>query len=156
MSEFDDEVRALLQHKAEDVPPQRRVPAKLVGRVRGRMALNAVVMGATAAVLVAGAITVVRVLGPSENLHPASTPPPSSSSSSAPPACTSGQLRAVGSMQGAAGSREGQITLTNFSNKTCTLKGTPTLQLLDQNMHPIKSGIRFSNSPAGWQANAQP
>src|SRR5207245_3358552 len=71
-------------------------------------------------------------------------------------ACTSGQLRAVGALEGAAGSREGGVTLTNFSDTTCTLQGTPTVELLDQNLQPITSGIDFMSSPPGWQANAQP
>jgi Protein of unknown function (DUF4232) len=54
------------------------------------------------------------------------------------------------------GSREGGITVTNFSDTTCTLQGTPTVELLDQNLQPITSGVTFSASPAGWQANAQP
>ena len=59
-------------------------------------------------------------------------------------------------MQGAAGSREGGITLTNFSDTTCTLQGTPAIELLDQNLKPITTGVSFGSSPAGWQANAQP
>jgi hypothetical protein len=59
-------------------------------------------------------------------------------------------------MTGAAGSREGGVTLTNFSDTTCTLQGTPTITLLDQNLQPITSGVAFSSSPPGWQANGSP
>jgi hypothetical protein len=62
----------------------------------------------------------------------------------------------VGTFEGAAGSREGAVTLTNFSDTTCTVEGTPTFQLLNQNLKPITSGVTFSSAPAGWQVNASP
>jgi hypothetical protein len=59
-------------------------------------------------------------------------------------------------MQGAAGSREGAISLTNLSSDTCTLEGTPAITLLDPNLNPITSGIRSRGSPPGWMADASP
>jgi hypothetical protein len=148
---IDDELRALLQRKAGEVPPQGKVPKSLVVRARRRIALNAVATGMTAAVLVVGALVGVRALGRGPDVvPPVETPPPSSIT-----ACTAGQLRAVGSMEGAAGSREGAIRLTNLSSARCTLQGTPALQLLDQNLRPITSGVRFGTSPAGWVADAK-
>src|SRR5204863_498560 len=71
-------------------------------------------------------------------------------------ACSSAQLRAVGTMEAAAGSREGAVSLTNLSDTTCTVQGTPPITLLDQNLHPISSGIALTSSPAAWQANGLP
>jgi hypothetical protein len=68
-------------------------------------------------------------------------------------ACTSGQLRAVGTLEGAAGAREGAILVSNFSDATCTLEGTPAITLLDQNLNPITSGVAFSSTAAGWEAD---
>ncbi|HXJ66653.1 MAG TPA: DUF4232 domain-containing protein [Actinomycetota bacterium] len=86
---------------------------------------------------------------------PAATtgPSPSPSATARVAACTDGQLRAVGVMDGAAGSMEGTIDLTNFSGTTCSLQDRPNLD--------IKAGdatrsIVFIPSPAGWQADAQP
>jgi len=59
-------------------------------------------------------------------------------------------------MEGAAGSREGAIRFTNYSNTTCTLQGTPKITLLDGNLRPITSGVVFVSSPPGWKANASP
>jgi len=164
VSDMDDELRELFQRRADHVPPHREVPRSLTGRARRRIALNAVGVGMTVVVLAAGAFAGVRALGGPQARQPAQGPTPSSvqptpsasTTASAIPACTSGQLRAVGSMEGAAGSREGTIGLTNFSDATCTLQGTPAIDLLDQNLQPITSGVVFSSSPAGWEANAQP
>jgi hypothetical protein len=73
-----------------------------------------------------------------------------------PSACSPGQLRAVGTLEGAAGSREGAITVSNFSDVTCTLQGQPTITLLDNKLKPITSGVTYSSSPPGWQVNASP
>jgi len=59
-------------------------------------------------------------------------------------------------MGGAAGSREGSIGLTNFSDVTCTLQGTPSITLLNQKLKPIASGVTFSSSPPGWKVNGSP
>ncbi len=162
MNEIDDEVRELLRQKAQDVPAHREVPRSLIRRSRRRIALNAVAVGATVVVLVAGVFAGVRALsGPGTSVPighgPSSSPSQGPSpTTSAPAACTSGQLRAVATMQGAAGSREGAITLTNLSSTTCTLQGTPTITLLDQNLVPIASGVSFVSSPAGWQVDRLP
>ena len=155
MTDLRDDLRELLQRRADKVPPHRGVPRSLAGRARRRIALNALGVGLAVVVLAGGAFAGVRAIGtsttPSQGIagqrthHGRHSPP-----ATAPSACTAGQLRAVGSMQGAMGSREGGITLTNFSDTTCTLQGTPTIELLDQNLQPITSGVTFSASPAGW------
>lgn len=160
MNDIDGDVRELLRQKAQDVPPHVEVPRSLVRRVRRRIAANALAVGATAIVLTVGVFTGVRALdgmGSSEPIAPGPRPSvePTPSTSTAA-ACTSGQLRAVGSMEGAAGSREGAAVLTNLSSTTCTLQGTPTITLLDQNLAPITSGIRFVSSPPRWMVDRLP
>ncbi len=151
------------------MPLHRTVPPPLLRRTRRRIALNALAVGAAVVVVAGGGFAGLRAMsapgssrptvGPASNASGHSTP--SSSAHSTPPpsalsACTSGELRAVGSMEGAAGSREGAVTITNFSDQACTLQGTPTITLLDGNLDPITSGVAFSSSPAGWVANASP
>jgi hypothetical protein len=162
MTDMLDDLRQLLQRKADQVPPHQDVPRSLVGRARRRIALNAIGVAVGVVVLAGGAFAGVRAIGSSPAHAPqiGGSPPahhgrptPHASGTSA---CTGSQLRAVGSLQGAMGSREGGITLTNFSDTTCTLQGTPTIELLDQNLQPITSGVTFGPSPAGWQANASP
>jgi uncharacterized protein DUF4232 len=170
VSDMNDEIRDLLGRKADEVPPHRNVPRSLMRRVRRRIALNALAAGTVVVVLAAGAFASVRALnasGPSVPNEPPPTssvrPTPSASPSIQPtpsasptPACTSAQVRAVASMEGAAGSLEGVIGLTNLSDRTCTLQGTPAITLLDQNLDPIGSGVTFGSSPAGWMADGSP
>lgn len=165
MSDIRDDLRELLESRAGEVPPHRDVPRSLAGRARRRIALNALGAGLVIVVVAAGAVTGLRAFSTGPDHQPAISPPavhqstppvppsPSATAGSAGSACTAGQLRATGSMEGAAGSREGGMTLSNFSDRTCTLEGTPTITLLDGNLNPITSGVTFTSSPAGWQAN---
>ena len=154
MSDMNDELRELFQRKADDLPPHLEVPRSLASRARRRIALNALGVGITVVVFAAGAFAGVRALGGPLAPQPVGR----SSTSSAQPAhaCTSEQLRAIGSIEGAAGSRQGAIRLTNLSEGTCILQGTPTITLLDQSLDPITSGVTFGSSPAGWVVNRSP
>jgi Protein of unknown function (DUF4232) len=156
---MDDEIRKLLRQKGDEVPPHRKVPESLKPRVRRRIARNVAAIGAMFVLLGAGTFVGARALnapGSTKPIRPASTPTVQPTSPASVTACTSGQLRAVGSLQGAAGSRTGAITVTNFSDVTCTLQGAASIRLLDQNLKPITSGIVFSSGPAIWQVNASP
>ncbi len=157
---MDDDLRKLLRRRADQVPPHGEVPRSLVGRAHRRIALNALGVGVSVVVLVAGAFAGLRAFGAAPTQQPAGTPTASSvqptPSASTVSACTSAQLRAVGSMQGAAGSREGAISLTNLSEETCTVQGTPSITLLDQNLDPITSGVTFGSSPPGWKVYGSP
>lgn len=146
MNDMDDRLRDLLQRRASDVPPHLEVPPSLVGRARRRIAFDALGVGVTLAVVAAGVLAGLRAFGgPSPHETGATTT-----------ACSSAQLRAVGTLLGAAGSREGAITLTNLSDATCTVQGTPAITLLDQNLDPITSGVTFGRSPAGWVVDGSP
>ncbi|MFN2594705.1 MAG: DUF4232 domain-containing protein [Actinomycetota bacterium] len=168
-----DDLGDLLRDRARDVPPHWEVPGSLARRVRRRVALNAIAVAAALSVVAAGAFIGVRAFNDPKPAgpvgFPTSTPQPTQTTNATPTApatqptpqqsstavCTSGQLRAVGTLEGAAGSREGEIDLTNFSDTNCTLEGTPTVTLLDQNLHPIDSGIDFSSSPPGWKVDGK-
>jgi hypothetical protein len=164
---MDDEIRQLLRKKADEVPRRRAIPVSLTRRVRLRIARNSVALGTMIVLLAAGTFVGARALnapGSHEHVRPASSSPrasnqpasPTSTPPASPTTCTPGQLRAVGIFEGAAGSREGAISLTNLSDVTCTLQGNPQIALLDANQNPITSGIAFSSSPAGWEVNASP
>jgi Domain of unknown function (DUF4232) len=165
----------MLRKKADDVNRQRAVPGELTRRVRLRVARNVSVVGIMLVLLGAGAFVGARTLNP---LHPPRHVPPAShrtgptprhvsptphasttapaTSTVSPSACSAGQLRAVGTLEGAAGSREGAITVSNFSDVTCTLQGQPTITLLNHKLKPITSGVTYSTTPAGWEVNASP
>jgi uncharacterized protein DUF4232 len=158
VNDIDDELRELLQRRADNVPPHHSVPAALLSRARRRIALNALGAGVVVVALAAGAFTGVKALTglPSPRRPGGSSPSPTLPAPSTIVACTPAQLRAVGSMSGAAGSREGEIAVTNLSDRACTLQGTPAITLLDQNQVPITSGIAFSPAPAGWVVDRSP
>jgi hypothetical protein len=158
MNDMNNDVTELLRRRAAQVPPHREVPASMTGRVRRRVVMNALAMG-VAVVLVGGiAVAGLRTLAPATNDIPGGQPGTSASqqtsSGSAGAACTSAQLSAQASMEGAAGSREGVIVFTNVSGETCTLEGRPEITLLDANGQPItSSGVTFSQSEPGWSVN---
>jgi Domain of unknown function (DUF4232) len=166
----------MLRRKADDVNRQRAVPGELTRRVRVRVARNVSVVGIMLVLLGAGAFVGARTLNP---LHPPRHIPPASHRTEHPPprvsptphasttapttstvspsACSAGQLRAVGAtLGGAAGNREGAITVSNYSDATCTLQGRPTITLLNQNLKPITSGVIYDTAPAGWEVNGSP
>jgi hypothetical protein len=168
---MDDDLRETLQRKADDVRPRRGVPPSLGRRAGRRIALNSLLFGTTAVVVVAGAIVGFRAFtgppavgpghSPSPTQHASSPAPGATTASGTPtpagaPACTSGELRANGSLQGAAGSREGVIDVANFSDTTCTLQGRPDVTLLASPGHEITSGITFMDAGPGWMVDGDP
>jgi hypothetical protein len=157
--DMDDRVRDLLRRKADDLPPHRGVPGSVVSRARRRIAMNALAVVVAAVVVAGGAFAGVRAIVANPPRGLVGTPTPSSSQPSptlpAITSCTSSQLQAAASLQGAAGSREGSIDLTNMSSNPCTLEGRPTISLLENN-RPITSGLTFVASPPQWQVDATP
>ncbi|HJT37355.1 MAG TPA: DUF4232 domain-containing protein [Actinomycetota bacterium] len=157
MNDQDEKIRRLLKSMADEVPPHHTVPRSVTRRARTRIAMNSVAIGTLVVALGIGAFAGVRALTPASKptkaplLSGSSSPPPA-----ATPACTSGQLRAVGSLSGAAGSRVGGITLMDYSDKACTLSGRPVIKLYDSSGHEITSGVSFTASVAQWQADASP
>jgi hypothetical protein len=173
MNNFDHELRELLRAKADEIAPHEEVPRGFTRRARRRIARNVAVVAATVVVVVAGAFTGVQALDapdPNGTIRPATTPslsvtpspsatepsPQQTPSESSAPECASSQLRAVGALEGAAGSREGAISLSNLSDQACTLQGTPTIAVFDDNLQPITTGVEFDPSPAGWVVDGSP
>ncbi|MEA2509365.1 MAG: hypothetical protein QOG21_1447 [Actinomycetota bacterium] len=167
----------MLRRKADEVPRHGAVPGSLTRRVRFRLARNGLAVGMMIVLLGAGTFVGARALNgpgspklvppaskrtarPTPGTTPTSAPSPTTSASpvspASPAACSSGQLRAVGTFEGAAGSRDGAVSLSNFSDVTCTLQGQPTITLLDHHLKPITSGVMYSSAPAGWVVNASP
>jgi hypothetical protein len=159
MSDMNDDVTELLRRRAAQVPPHREVPSSITGRVRRRVAVNALAMGAAVVLVVGIAVAGLRSLAPATNDIPRGQPGTAASlqtpAGSAGAPCTSAQLSALASMEGAAGSREGVIVFTNVSSETCTLEGRPGITLLDQNGQPITAGVTFTPSEPGWSINGE-
>jgi hypothetical protein len=155
MNDVQDDLRELLRRRAATVPPQLEAPRSLTGRARRRIAVNMFGVTLTVLVLAGSAVAGVRFFGavPREDLG--GSPPSSHQRTSSTPACTSAALRGSGSLEGAAGSREGGISLTNFSDATCSLQGRPTITLFDQNLNPI-TGVTFPPDRPGWKVDESP
>lgn len=149
----DAKIREMLKGLAGDIPAHHTAPASITRRVRTRIAINSVALGAMIVALGVGVFAGVHTLAPAAK--PTKVPFAGSSSPTAAP-CTSGQLRAIGSLTGAAGSRVGGIGLMNYSDRACTLTGRPVITLYGTNGGRITSGVTFVSSPAQWQANASP
>jgi hypothetical protein len=148
MNDLRDEVRDVLRRKAQAQDPVLGVPEALPGRVRRRIARNAIATGAVLAVLAAGVVVGLVSLGSA----PANIPAHSGTDL----ACAAGDLRATLTMEGAMGSREGAIVVTNASDESCTLQGRPTLAVLDERSQPVTEGITFAPVEATWTVEGAP
>jgi Protein of unknown function (DUF4232) len=163
MPDIDDRLRELLERKAAEVPPHGDLPSRLARRARRRAGLTTAGVGLAVVVLAGGTLVGLRALS-RPNAEPIVPATGASGPSSSPSpslgeiaACGSGQLRAtVADSEGAMGSRYFTIVVTDVSDTTCTLQGTPAITLLDGNLNAITSGVEFGSAPAGWQANALP
>lgn len=141
MNEIDEEVRQMLRERSRDVVPRFDVPTSMVTRTRRRIAVNALAVATTVVVASAGAFAGLRAV--TRGAQPEVV--------TAPDACLSTQLRTTAVIEGAAGAREGAITLTNDSGPDCVLKGLPTIRLVDGNGDPIITGITFLRGDPMWK-----
>src|SRR6476660_7009127 len=125
MDDDRTQLERVLTDRAAEVPQVQEVPPTMVARARRRVARNAVVFVLGAAVIVVGASAGLATLGAQ---HGPGVVIPGDSGSSAPStACAAPDLRAGVSLDGAMGSVEGSIRLTNAGGATCTLSGRPTV-----------------------------
>jgi len=173
MSNESDELRRLLRERADGLPTQPELPPAVLGRVRRRLARNAVAVVAIVGLLMVGAVSGVRAFAPEHHLTPVGqptptatpsphqapsptpsptpSPSPSSSPSSLVSSCPGGQLRATASLGGAAGSVVGALDVTNLGSTTCTLQGRPSIALSDWQDHPLQ--VEQVPVPPMWKAD---
>jgi hypothetical protein len=165
MTDVDDELRALFERKAREVPSHSEVPPALRRRSRVRIASTSAVALVVVLVLgggVVGALQLVNRAGRGEpggggsGMVASTSPPPATGA--ALPRCTSGQVRVDASLGGAMGSVEGAILVSNYSSTRCTLQGYPGLTLLGADLSPVAGQNRYGvrRTEPQWQANALP
>jgi hypothetical protein len=147
VNDITEEVREMLRERSGDVAPRYDVPRSLTTRMRRRITVNALAVATTVLVAAAGAFAGLRAVTREDRTGDRIT---------APAACLNTQLDASALLEGAPGSREGAITLTNASDQDCVLKGTPTIRLQEGNGDPITSGIRFLRGDPMWKKDALP
>lgn len=145
----------LLREKAAEVPyVQAALPATLA-RARRRVARTALVSVAAAGLLVVGAsLGVARLAaeGPDQGIpavSPTGGPSVAPSTSVAP--CDASVLRATASLDGAAGSVEGAIHVTNLGPSACSVAGRPVVTLFTGSGRPIT--VHVLRVTAQWQAD---
>jgi uncharacterized protein DUF4232 len=157
MSDVEDKLRETLERKAGEVPAHHEVPAGMTRRVRPRIAMNAIVIAGAAAVVVVGVVAALGAVKGSREDTAATGGP---SGSTAPAACATSDLSALVRFEGAMGSREGSIQVTNDGTTTCTVEGRPALHVLDANDQEAADvtlmqvdatwQIDHEDAPAGW------
>jgi hypothetical protein len=174
--EMEEELRELLQRKANSLPPHRTVPVRMLGRAKKRMALTISGGLVTLIVVAVGAYSGARALTTTTSRTPGGHRPSGVATETAPgvviyaddtasppaspvPACSSSELQGTISLEGAAGSAVGSIFITNSSTSTCMLQGRPTVQILDANDEALDVGqvpthtwwqVEGTGRPAGW------
>jgi hypothetical protein len=147
VNEIDEEVRRMLRERSRDVALRFEVPRSLTTRTRRRIALNALVVGITVVVASVGAFAGLRAVTRTERTG--------NDGITAPAACRSTQVRTTALMEGAAGAREGAITVANASGQVCALKGTPSIRLLEGG-DEITSGVSILQGEPMWKKDALP
>jgi hypothetical protein len=151
MNDVHDDIRQMLQEKANEVPAHLEVPASLTKRVGPRIVRNGVILAATAAVVIAVAVAGLRsVQRPSDQSLGTGTPTPSGVQM-----CSADDLGAELVLEGAMGSRDGTIDLTNLASDRCTLQGTPRVEITDSDLHAFDS-VDVSEVPPNWKIQRAP
>src|SRR5262245_25542258 len=129
MADLEERLRRTLQEKARAVPPRVAVPPGLVRRAGRRITRN-IAGGVLAIGLVAVAVVGgVNALGGSPRQIPITTP--TLPTSPGPAECLAENLSGKSRLMGSGAASEGYLVLTNTGGTVCSLKGWPTVQILD-------------------------
>src|SRR6266566_2371031 len=147
---MDDDLNQLeqvLRDRAAEVPHVQDVPPTMLMRARRRVWRTVVASVLGAVLIVAGAFAGFA------NLHGSGGSLPESSGSVVPPstACAASDLRGTVSLEGAMGSVEGSIDLTNVGGATCTLTGRPAVSIWNSQGQAV--AVQVTASEPQWKAN---
>jgi Protein of unknown function (DUF4232) len=150
----DDEVRLeeVLRDKASEVPQFQELPAKTAGRAKRRVGRNV-----AASILVAGFVLIAASWGISNLRSPTQVVPGGSPTSQAPlgNGCSLPDLTASAKLDGAAGSVEGLLFLTNGGTTSCTLSGRPTILLEPTSGQTLNGEVVINGAPE-WKKYGSP
>jgi hypothetical protein len=149
MSDDRERLDEVLRDKASEVPQFQELPEKTAKRAKRRVGRNV-----ASSVIVAGFILIAVSLGVS-NLHkPAQVVPGGSTDTGTPTVpgamCDFANLAAKGNLQGAAGSVEGSIDLTNVGSSSCSLTGRPTVSFQTAAGDPVTGDPITAEDGAPW------
>jgi hypothetical protein len=136
----------VLRDRAAEVPFLQEAPPNMLVRARWRIVRNALTsVVATGVIVVAVSAGLGSLRTPSTQVPGTSTPAPSTLS------CTAADLRATAALEGAVGSVEGSIDLTNLSARPCTLEGQPTVTLFSSAGQELS--VRVQPVDPQWEAD---
>ena len=150
---MDDDLNQLeqvLRDRAAEVPHVQDVPPRMLTRARRRVARNAVASVLGAVLIVAGASAGLANLHGSGGTLPVGPGPVAPTSTT----CAASDLRGTLSLDGAMGSVEGSIDLTNIGGATCTLTGRPAVSIWNAQGNEVR--VQVTPSEPQWKANAAP
>jgi hypothetical protein len=94
------------------------------------------------------------------NLRSLGGPGPNEVTSGGPPTgasvrpCTSAELNATASFEGAAGSVVGTVRVTDTGGRSCSLTGRPDLTIVDPDGHTV--AMQVVDAEPGWRLNGEP
>jgi hypothetical protein len=151
MTDVDDRLRELFERKAGEVPAHLEVPRRLRARSRRRIAINATLATIVVLGLGVGAVGGLRAVDRSGGVIPGATGATGTTGSP----CAAGQLRADARLEGAMGSRVGDVLVSNYSSTTCTLRGRPTVVLVDGSGSPQPDASVDPTAPS-WKVDDEP
>ena len=144
----------MLRTRAAEVPHLQEASPRMLVRARRRVVRNALASVAAAGlIVVAASAGLASLRAPNHGLGDSPTPAPSTS------ACIAADLGATAAFDGAAGSVEGSIDLTNLGDRTCTLEGRPSVIIsspaggqLSLDVVPVKAQweVDAAPRPDGW------
>ena len=144
-----------LRERAAEVPYLQATPPHLLGRARRRIARNTLSSVLAVGLLVAGSavgLANLRALGGPVPNEVTSGGPPSGGAQVQP--CVATALEATASLEGAAGSVEGDIRVTNRNGETCTLTGRPGLTIVDSNGDTVT--VQVVDTAPRWKVDRDP
>ena len=154
MDDDRTQLEQVLRDRAAEVPHVQDVPPRMLARARRRVARNALVSVLGAVVIVVGASAGLTSIGVS---HGPGVTVPGSSGAVAPStvtpstACTASDLHAATSLDGAMGSVEGTVDLTNVGRATCTLTGHPIVSIFNSRGDEVS--LQVTETEPQWQAD---
>jgi hypothetical protein len=124
MNDDPMDLEHVLRDRAAEVRYLQEAPPNMLVRARWRIVRNAL-----SSVVAAGLVVVAVSAGLGSLRTPNTQVPATSTPTQSTLSCTAADLRATAALEGAAGSVEGSIDVTNLSEETCTLEGQPTVTL---------------------------
>jgi hypothetical protein len=145
MLDVEERVREMLRRRAADVPPHAKTPPGMLRRAWRRIVVAFTGGVVTVAILAVGAAAGVRLLNQSSGVGSQVTAS----------ACRAAELRGAVHFAGEQGPHlVGSLEVINVGNQTCSLRGQPSLVIVDRHGTPL--AIEEGSIGPWWTAQSRP